>query len=383
MNFYIEACVQSLRAICDGQLHFRDHLAYTTTDIRNRIEGAEHIVVCGLSPIGRNCLAHIGNYADSPKSEFDIRRGDRLKAENTLRTTTYSEGGHSLYIICSREDVLTYLDAIPLNDSKILFYNELLLLDERFGVQNSLLHNRQYVLGAMQSVFDHAEEYLELLDALADTSSKETLARWVLYRLYLDSGLFRGLRPSKRPYFDPPLITLTEKEVFVDAGGYDGDTLSDFLSVTEGGFCEYHFFEPETAVLEKARQAFGADPRIRFYQKGLSNKTTLERYDDACSDMPEMMKSDTGAVMVEVCALDDLHLSPTFVKMDIEGAEGDALDGMTETIRRCKPALAICVYHRQDDPFAIFQKLRQFGYRRFYLRAEKGTLDFDVVLYAE
>jgi FkbM family methyltransferase len=42
-----------------------------------------------------------------------------------------------------------------------------------------------------------------------------------------------------------------------------------------------------------------------------------------------------------------------FVKMDIEGAERQALAGAALTIRRFHPRMAICVYHRDDDPIAV------------------------------
>lgn len=38
-----------------------------------------------------------------------------------------------------------------------------------------------------------------------------------------------------------------------------------------------------------------------------------------------------------------------FIKMDIEGAEGDAIAGMEECIRKWHPTLAVCVYHQPDD----------------------------------
>jgi hypothetical protein len=38
-----------------------------------------------------------------------------------------------------------------------------------------------------------------------------------------------------------------------------------------------------------------------------------------------------------------------FIKMDIEGAEGPALQGGVETIARFKPRLAVVLEHRQRD----------------------------------
>ena len=43
----------------------------------------------------------------------------------------------------------------------------------------------------------------------------------------------------------------------------------------------------------------------------------------------------------------------TFIKLDIEGAEIDALKGAKESIKKWKPRLAICIYHKPEDPIEI------------------------------
>ncbi len=71
-----------------------------------------------------------------------------------------------------------------------------------------------------------------------------------------------------------------------------------------------------------------------------------------------------------------------FIKMDIEGAELDALKGSMETCRRFKPQLAICVYHKPDDLIRIPAIIHEIlpGYR-FYLRHNSNTF-WETVLFA-
>jgi hypothetical protein len=64
-----------------------------------------------------------------------------------------------------------------------------------------------------------------------------------------------------------------------------------------------------------------------------------------------------GGLTVKVVSLDSFcrarNIRPTMIKMDIEGAEMKALQGAQETIRECKPKLAICVYHKWEDIWEI------------------------------
>jgi FkbM family methyltransferase len=76
---------------------------------------------------------------------------------------------------------------------------------------------------------------------------------------------------------------------------------------------------------------------------------------------------------VKTVAIDDLVKmenlpSVDFIKLDIEGAELDALKGATECIKKFKPNLAVSLYHKWDDYLTIPQWVKSFGLGyRFYL----------------
>jgi hypothetical protein len=65
--------------------------------------------------------------------------------------------------------------------------------------------------------------------------------------------------------------------------------------------------------------------------------------------------SKNGSVTVPLFKLDTLLKDerPTFIKMDIEGAELEALWGAREIIRKHSPVLAICAYHESDHLWQI------------------------------
>lgn len=379
MNIYVELCKEKLQHILAGEITFEKHRDYLLDDIQRRIERAGEIVICGLSPMGKRVQEYIGEYSQVPVRVVDIR--DKEIGQNKDEMT-WDNRYYRVFVICSREESLSYLDLIPRCNSDVITYNEMFLFDERFGMVGSLLHSQEFVVRVMHNVFDHASEYLEMLEGLRDRFSKETLARWLLYRLYGDVDVARGIAGKGKSYFDSDFIYLTDDEIFVDEGGYNGDTLTDFKEVTNNHYRKYFFIEPESKVYELAKKRFANDRRIEFIKKGLAETTTTKYFDTECEDVPEMMQSDNGNVAVKVVGIDDMNIEPTFIKMDIEGAECDALDGARRTIKKYLPKLAICVYHRPNDILDVYHRIVEYGYKNIYLRADKDTLDYDVVLYA-
>jgi hypothetical protein len=75
-------------------------------------------------------------------------------------------------------------------------------------------------------------------------------------------------------------------------------------------------------------------------------------------------------------------MSPSFISMDIEGAELRALKGAYQTIVKSRPTLAICVYHSVDHLWAILRYINELslGYR-FWMR-NYCSFTAETVLYA-
>ncbi|MBD3839987.1 MAG: FkbM family methyltransferase, partial [Epsilonproteobacteria bacterium] len=70
--------------------------------------------------------------------------------------------------------------------------------------------------------------------------------------------------------------------------------------------------------------------------------------------------SESGHISIPTDTLDHLiDTPPTFIKMDIEGSESDAIDGARETIARYHPILAISIYHKSSDFWKIPQQVLQ------------------------
>ena len=68
--------------------------------------------------------------------------------------------------------------------------------------------------------------------------------------------------------------------------------------------------------------------------------------------------------------------------MDVEGAELESLKGAQKVIKRDKPKLAVCIYHKPEDiltlPLFIKKLVPEY---KFYLRSYSNA-DNEMVLYA-
>ena len=184
-------------------------------------------------------------------------------------------------------------------------------------------------------------------------------------------------------YFPPDLINLGSNESFVDAGAFTGDTVSDFLNRTGNKFNSIHAFELDSSnfkALQKTASDASTSGKIFLYPDGLWNEPKEITYSVEKTQSTIGAGSQKGRVVRLDDAIGDARV--TFLKMDIEGAEPQALEGSRQTILRNKPTLAICVYHHFKDlweiPLYIKSLVPEY---RIYLR-HHTNLEYETVCYA-
>ncbi len=163
-------------------------------------------------------------------------------------------------------------------------------------------------------------------------------------------------------------------ERFVDCGAYTGDTLADAIRLK--GTRAVVMFEPVT---------FGMISKP-------TNISEMYLFPCAVSDKTEMisMTIDGGSshiggdTKVQAVALDDVipTFAPTFIKMDIEGAEMKALKGAHRLISMYRPDLAISVYHCVNHLWDVPLLINSWGLGyKFWLKCH-NSFTMETVLYA-
>ncbi|MBA2271752.1 MAG: FkbM family methyltransferase [Chthoniobacterales bacterium] len=235
-------------------------------------------------------------------------------------------------------------------------------------------------------VFAHADFVRKAGQLWADDASRAEFNAQVRWRTQLDFDQLPD--PVSGPaYFSPDVVRLQADERFLDCGAFDGDTLRDFLRESEGRFGKYWALEPDPANFEKLRAlvASVAEPvkeRIEVFPIAASNRKQTLRF--AAAGSASSALDATGDLEVQGERLDVLlgNASPTFIKMDIEGVEPEALEGCAGLLARARPIVAVSAYHLQEHlwelPLQLAATLRDY---RFYLRPH-DLEGWDLVLYA-
>jgi FkbM family methyltransferase len=194
-------------------------------------------------------------------------------------------------------------------------------------------------------------------------------------------------RPSENTYFPADIFSLSPNECILDCGAYDGDTVQLILHRYGSEFAAIYPVEGEAVAFEKLRAYTATLPteiqeKIHPIHCAVGGTRTVVRF--TLDGTTGLKRNDTQDIDVQCYPLDDISIAQpvTLIKMDIEGAEYDALLGGRNIIARDKPLLAICVYHTQEDIWRIPLLIRSMlPEHSLFLRAYEGD-GFQTVVYA-
>ncbi|MCL2206517.1 MAG: FkbM family methyltransferase [Fibromonadales bacterium] len=193
-------------------------------------------------------------------------------------------------------------------------------------------------------------------------------------------------RTGLEQYFDLPYFKSQKNEFFVDAGGLNGYTTKCFFEWLGNANGKSIVFEPDLKQCNICKNHLQGYDNVKIVNKGLwHKKETIKFHLDQNVPARNRISSD-GEEIIEVISLDEYlkeEKGPvTFLKMDIEGAELNALNGAKRIISEQKPKLAISIYHKPEDIWEIPSLLLDFvpGYK-FYIRHYSLCAE-ETVLYA-
>ncbi len=234
----------------------------------------------------------------------------------------------------------------------------------------------------LEDLIANRSRYAELNQKLGDDRSRQVFDAVLGYRQTLDPMLLAPVLKEEDLYAPEGLFSFGDDESYIDAGTFDGDSIRVFIGRVHGRFSQIYGFEPDPVTFEKLKANFADEPRVHPVHAGVySRKGTLRFRDDASRGA---IFADDGEIEMPVTTIDDvLQGQPaTYIKMNIEGAEIDALKGARQTITKWLPRLAISAYHRPSDLWQIPEVVADLSHAYdLYLRQHDGGV-IETVLYA-
>lgn len=197
--------------------------------------------------------------------------------------------------------------------------------------------------------------YCDTYNLLEDELSKEIFEKVINFKITFDLEFMNGFTNSHElQYFDKLILPSIKNISFVDGGGYVGDTCTEVVK-NYPDYKKIYVIEPIEENLRIARRDLGHLKNIEFINLGVSNiRETL--YFNEEKSFSSIYGNGTQSVNVDT--IDSIIKEKVdFIKLDIEGAEQDAIDGAKETILKYKPVLAICIYHKAEDWYKVPEKI--------------------------
>lgn len=205
----------------------------------------------------------------------------------------------------------------------------------------------------------------------------------------LQRGIFGVLRrPFEGDFRAITTFELPADAVLLDIGANRGQSIDALRLVSPGRIVA---FEPNVDLAEKLRKRYSRDSDITIHALALGAErgtftlfvpvyngfsfdglASLDEREATEWLMTRILRFDSRKLNIHkldchTVRLDDLSLSPSFIKIDVQGTELQVLQGSLETLAQYRPVLLI-----ENAELAIIDFLSRLGYRPYSW--ERGRL---------
>lgn len=229
-----------------------------------------------------------------------------------------------------------------------------------------------------------------VIDKINDMESKQILKK--ILNVVSESGRMRysyffDVVSREDCYFIKEVLeALPEHPIVIDCGGFTGDLMTalDRHGIAYDKVYSFEVNQELFGIMQENIRKNSLEGRFLPINKGVwdaSGKAYLNvKSDDIAGGKVD---NDTDGVAIDVVSIDDYFgdMKFDFIKMDIEGAELNAIGGGISSIRNCRPIMAISLYHSVSDvveiPLYLFEKLENYH----FLIRHHSFIDSEIVLY--
>lgn len=298
------------------------------------------IVLYGMGNGADKILSVLDRYGVKVSGIFVSDGFVRQKTFHGFRIYDYSsaraEFGDMIVLLCFG----TALSDVIGNIKRIASECELYAPD--VAVYGDTLFNMEYAKA-------NKKELEFVYERLADETSKLVFKNTVMYKLTGDIKYLFECETSPDEAFSE-ILKLCDSETYFDLGAYRGDTVNEFISHTNG-YSKIVAVEPALKTFNKLQIATSGLKDIETINACISDRCGTVLFDkDASRGSSIGNGSEVAAITVDFLSE---SVNPTYIKMDIEGAELSAIKGAMQTIKQKRVKMQIAAYHRNEDLIAI------------------------------
>ncbi|MEI6100340.1 MAG: FkbM family methyltransferase [Eubacteriales bacterium] len=226
---------------------------------------------------------------------------------------------------------------------------------ERIAVEQELYAPDVPVYG--HELFDESHwrlnqsSYNEAFELLTDIQSQKTFMGLLQYRASGKIEYLKNCEASAEEAYES-ILKLSDTETYLDGGAYTGDTVQEFLRHVRG-HNRILAVEPDARNFAKLIKNTQDLENIACLKIGLHSRKGEMHFASRAGRHASLDEASNNVVPADT--IDNIldGGAVTFIKMDVEGQEIQAILGAQNTIAAYKPKLQIAAYHKTDDLFAI------------------------------
>lgn len=226
----------------------------------------------------------------------------------------------------------------------------------------------------------HKEELEAVYDMLEDDESKRVYEGMLRFQFTGELASLFAIESSRADALKN-ILKLSDKEHILDLGAYRGDTLEEIRTLF-GGFSSALALEPDKKTFEKLTQYAEGNDSITPLPYAVWNEDKEFSFFGGGGRQSTLYGE--GKYTVRAVAVDDIieGRKITYVKMDVEGAEKEAIEGMKSLLKTQKPKLSIAAYHRSRDLITLIPLIKSINPDyKIYLRHHPYIPCWDTNLY--
>lgn len=190
---------------------------------------------------------------------------------------------------------------------------------------------------------------IEKAYSFIEDESKHIFAGCIDFMFSGKLDILNAITSSKDEIFNG-IFKPSQSEDYLDLGAYKGDTIDELLHYTDGFYNSITALEPDEKTFKKLCIHNEQLKNCESINKAVYSETGEICFDSAAGRQSSVSES---GKLIKTVSIDDLNKPFSYIKMDVEGSEYEALSGGINTLKKYKPKLNIALYHRSEDIFKL------------------------------